>query len=445
MTGLDALVTELEGLRPLRLWGSVEAVDSATLTVRGLGPAARRGDRLRVIPQGREPVMAEIVALRGPEATAMWFGSGDGVAVGDRAWLEGPGALRPGPGWIGRVVDAFGRPMDGRPMADGVREAPLKRPPPPPALRRGLGPRLDTGLAVFDTLLPLCQGQRVGLFAGSGVGKSTLLGQLARGVRADVAVIGLIGERGREVRDFVEHVLGPEGLARSVVVAATADQSPLAKRQAAWTATAVAETFRDCGLQVLLLIDSLTRFAEAHREVALAAGEAPSLRAYPPSTAHAIASLVERAGPGEGRQGDVTAIYSVLVAGSDMEEPVADITRGAIDGHVILERSIAERGRFPAVDVRRSVSRSLPGCATPEENAKIVEARRLIGAYEEVEPMIRTGLYQPGADPLVDRAVAAHPALDFFTTMSLDSAAMSFAALGEALKTEPEAEGAPGG
>lgn len=433
MIGLDALATEIGRLRPLRVWGEVTAVDSASLRIGGLGRAGRRGDRVRVEPQGRAPVLAEIVALDGQGARAMWFGTGEGVAVGDRAWLEPEEGVRPGRNWIGRVVDAFGHPMDGRPLADGPRAAPLRRSPPHAASRRAMGARLGAGLAVFDTLLPLARGQRIGLFAGSGVGKSTLLAMLAKGVQADVVVLGLIGERGREVRDFVENALGAEGMARAVVVAATSDQAPLAKRQAAWLATAVAETFRDEGAHVLLLIDSVTRFAEAHREVALAAGEAPSLRAYPPSTAHAIAQLCERAGPGEGEQGDITAIYSVLVAGSDMEEPVADITRGVLDGHVVLERAIAERGRFPAVDVRRSVSRSLPGVASDAENAVLTVARRRIGAYEDVEPMIRTGLHAMGADPEVDAAIACHAQIEAFVAQPSASVADSFAALRAAL------------
>jgi flagellum-specific ATP synthase len=434
---LAALASDIARLRPVRIWGLVSAVDGAGVRLCGLGRFARRGDRVRVEPRAGAPVLAEVVALDGETCRAMWYGAGDGVAVGDRAWLEAEAGVRPGPGWIGRVVDAFGQPLDGRPLADGPRLAPLRRPPPPAALRRHVGARLDSGLAVFDTLLPLARGQRIGLFAGSGVGKSTLLAQLARGVTADVAVVGLIGERGREVREFLDGVLGPEGLARSVVVAATSDQSPLAKRQAAWLATAVAESFRDDGAHVLLLIDSVTRFAEAHREVALAAGEAPSLRAYPPSTAHAIASLVERAGPGMEGQGDITAIYSVLVAGSDMEEPVADIARGTLDGHVVLERTIAERGRFPAVDVRRSVSRSLPGCATAPENALIALARRRIGAYEDVEPMIRTGLYAAGSDSQVDEAIAAHDALEGFVSSASPDCAASFAALAAALGSDP--------
>jgi flagellum-specific ATP synthase len=430
----EALAADLGRLSPVRMWGEVAAVDSAALRIRGLGRSARRGDRVRVEPQGRAPVLAEIVAIDEKGARAMWFGSGEGVAVGDPAWLENDDGVRPGAGWIGRVVDAFGRPIDGKPAADAARVAPLRRAPPDAGRRRSLGPRAPTGMAVFDTILPLARGQRIGLFAGSGVGKSTLLANLARGVDADVVVLGLIGERGRELRDFIENGLGPEGMARSVVVAATSDQAPLAKRQAAWLATAAAETFRDQGLNVLLLIDSVTRFAEAHREVALAAGEAPSLRAFPPSTAHAIAQLCERAGPGADRQGDITAIYTVLVAGSDMEEPVADITRGVLDGHVILDRAIAERGRFPAVDVRRSVSRSLPHCASDEENRMIGLARRRIGAYEDVEPMIRTGLHVVGADPEVDAAIAVHEGLEEFVTRRSAGIDESFAMLSKALE-----------
>jgi flagellum-specific ATP synthase len=434
---LGGLAAELGRLRPFRMWGEVAAVDSASLRIAGLGRAGRRGDRVRVEPQGRPPVMAEIVAIDERGARAMWFGSGEGVAVGDPAWLEAGQAVKPCEAWIGRVVDAFGQPMDGQPMAEGPREAPLRRAPPDAAARRALGGRLDSGLSVFDTLLPLARGQRIGLFAGSGVGKSTLLAKLARGVDADVVVLGLIGERGRELREFVEHALGEEGMRRAVVVAATSDQAPLAKRQAAWLATAVAETFRDEGKHVLLLIDSVTRFAEAHREVALAAGEAPSLRAYPPSTAHAIAQLCERAGPGAGDQGDITAIYTVLVAGSDMEEPVADITRGVLDGHIVLDRAIAERGRFPAVDVRRSVSRCLPGVATAEENRLIGVARRRIGTYEDVEPMIRTGLHVSGADAEVDAAIAAHAALEQFITEESTGAADAFARMAKAMGEKP--------
>jgi flagellum-specific ATP synthase len=275
-------------------------------------------------------------------------------------------------------------------------------------------------LAVFNTILPIVRGQRIGLFAGSGVGKSNLLGTLAQNVEADVVVIGLVGERGREVRHFVDSVLGAEGLQRSIVVAATSDTSPLTRRRCAWTMMSIAEYFRDQGKSVLVLVDSITRFAEAHREVAVAGGEAPVLRGYPPSTAHMIMSLCERAGPGATGQGDITGVFSVLVPGSDMDEPIADILRGVLDGHVVLDRSIAERGRFPAVDVLRSVSRSLPDCATDAQNALIADFRRILSTYSRNEMMITAGLYAQGSDPEIDQAVQIMPELDKFAARTHD-------------------------
>jgi flagellum-specific ATP synthase len=274
----------------------------------------------------------------------------------------------------------------------------------------------------------------VGLFAGSGVGKSTLLSELAQGVAADVVVIAMIGERGRELREFVEETLGPEGMARAVIVAATSDKSPLLRRRCAWAAMVVAEYFRDQGRQVLFLADSITRFAEAHREVALAAGEPPSYRGFPPSLSQQIMALAERAGPGPEGKGDITAIFSVLVAGSDMEEPVADILRGTLDGHVVLDRAIAERGRFPAVDIVRSVSRALPRAASADENALIAQARAALGTYAESELMIRTGLYAEGSDPRLDEAVKLFPQLEDFVTRKSTGIRQSFAQLAEALR-----------
>ena len=285
---------------------------------------------------------------------------------------------------------------------------------PNPAARRSLGARLETSMGAFNTLLPVVRGQRLGLFSGSGVGKSSLLAHFASHMEADVIVIALVGERGRELRNFVENVLGPEGMARSVVVAATSDQSPLLRRRCALSAMSVAEHFRDQGKHVLLLADSITRFAEAHREIAVASGEAASLRGFPASTSHTIMSLCERAGPGLEGSGDITAIFSVLVAGSDMEEPIADIMRGVLDGHIILDRAIAERGRYPAIDVVRSVSRSLPEAASEKENHLIATARRLLGSYDENALMIRAGLYSAGSDPVLDIAIKAYSDLDRF-------------------------------
>ncbi|MRX49251.1 FliI/YscN family ATPase [Paracoccus sp. S-4012] len=434
---MEPIVERIGRLDPVRRFGRVTALGSGLVTIEGLSTRASIGDRVRFEDAA---LGAEIVRL-GPEgAVALAEGGLDGLGIAALAELEPPPVIAPHDGWLGRVVDCFGQPLDGRPLAPGGRPRPFRAPPPPATQRRRLGERLDTGLAVFDTLLPLVRGQRIGLFAGSGVGKSTLLGDLARGVGCDVAVIALIGERGRELRELVEEVLGPEGLARSVVVAATSDQSPLLRRRCAWAAMAVAEHFRDAGRHVLLLADSVTRFAEAHREIALAAGEAPSYRGFPASTAHLIMALAERAGPGtEGTAGDITAVFSVLVAGSDMEEPVADILRGVLDGHVVLDRAIAERGRFPAVDVLRSVSRSLPAAATEAENALIQRARGLMGAYAGSELMIRAGLYAPGSDAELDEAVRLNPALDRFVgERAPGGAAESFALLQAALGGGPQ-------
>ena len=409
MAVFDTLLTRLQTIKPLRTYGRVAALQGDTVLVEGLNTCARLGDRVQIGGTGGEILnLAPNGALILPEDPL------EGHALGTACEHLGSALLAPDAAWIGRVIDPLGAALDGRPLVQGATRRGLRAAPPPAAQRKRLGGRLSTGLDVFNTLLPIVRGQRIGLFAGSGVGKTMLLAQLARQVQADVVVLGLVGERGRELRDFLDDVLGAEGLARSVVVTATSDQSPLMRRRAALTSMAVAEHFRDQGKHVLLLLDSITRFAEAHREIALAAGEPPSLRGFPPSTAQQIMHLAERAGPGIAEQGDITAIFTVLVAGSDMEEPVADILRGVLDGHVVLDRAIAERGRFPAVDLLRSVSRSLPAAATPTENAQIAEARRLIGAYERAEMMVQAGLYAQGSDPLTDRAIKLWPKLDAF-------------------------------
>lgn len=408
--GLAARIAEI---RPMTWQGRVAAVTRGTLQVAGLNRLAALGDTVRIRSRGG-PGLGEVIGMAAQGVTVLSDGGAEGMAIGDAVELAGPARISPDDSWIGRIVDPAGMPLDGRPLMPGPVARPLRATPPPAARRRRLGARVATGVAVFDTLLPLVRGQRIGLFAGSGVGKSSVLARFARGVQADVVVIALVGERGRELREFTEGVLGPDGLARSVVVAATSDQSPLVRRRCLPAALTVAEHFRDQGLHVLLLADSVTRFAEAQREVALAAGEAASMRGWPPSMAQAVMALAERAGPGEEGAGDITAVFSVLVPGSDMEDPVADVLRGVLDGHVVLDRRIAERGRFPAIDLLRSVSRSLPAAATAEENALIARARALLGAWDRAEMMVQAGLYARGADPMVDAAVAVWPALDAF-------------------------------
>lgn len=403
-------------IRPIaRPWGTVQASNGASVVIAGLAGLARIGDLIE-IESGSDRLPGEIVAIDRHGAHAFLMSPPAGLAAGLRAWLTLDRPPRPTPAWLGEVLDCFGRRADG--SRPGGTPAPAS--PGPATPRRGLGPRLVTGVAALDTFLPLCRGQRMGVFAGSGVGKSRLMGDLALNVEADVIVVGLIGERSREAGDFIRRIAAQGGMDRTVIISATAEMPALMRRRAALLTLGTAEAFRDQGLHVLCLVDSLTRFAEAHREIALAAGEPPALRAFPPSTAAAIAGLCEQAGTGhEGDAGgDVTAVFTVLVAGSDQDEPVADMVRGTLDGHVVLSRAIAERGRFPAIDLRASVSRSAPDAWTGEEAAIVARARRLIAAYEEALPMIQAGLYVDGADPVLDEAVVRWPALDAFAAAS---------------------------
>lgn len=430
---IETIARRMKDLTPITYLGRVRSIRAGLISVSGLNDHASVGDRVRISLQSGD-VCGEIVGLRSATAEILPEGEAEGLSIGASVELLFAPAISPCDRWIGRIIDPFGRPLDGRALPQGPLPRTFRREAPPAIRRKRLGERLPTGLAVFDTLLPLVHGQRIGLFAGSGVGKSVLLSRLACGVQADVVVIAMIGERGRELREFVENTLGPEGMSRAVIVTATSDRSPLIRRRCAWAAMAVAEHFRDQGKHVLLLADSITRFAEAHREIALAAGEPPSYRGFPPSLSNLIMALAERAGPGIEGTGDITAIFTVLVAGSDMEEPVADILRGTLDGHVILDRTIAERGRFPAVDVVRSVSRSLPEAASEHENTMISKARTALGAYAESELMIRAGLYAPGSDKRLDEAVKLFPGLDAFVTRSSKSIPDSFSALSEALR-----------
>ncbi len=406
--GLDLATAQIAGIRPVRRIGRVAGLMRGTAQVTGLSDRAALGDLVRL-----DGALGEVVAIA-PDHVTVLAGDAGRLHLGMPVMLDGPGTLSPQDGWIGRVIDPLGRPLDGRPILAGTVARPVDAPPPPPVDRRALGARLDSGLAVFDTMLPIVRGQRVGLFAGSGVGKSTLLGRLSLGLSADLVVIALVGERGRELREFTDRVLGPAGMARSIVVAATSDQPPMLRRRCADAAMAVAEHFRDAGRQVLYLCDSITRLAEAHREVALAAGEDASLGGFPPSVLPRITRLCERAGPGAEGQGDITGVFSVLVPASDMEAPVADILRGVLDGHVVLDRAIAERGRFPAIDPLRSVSRALPEAATAAENDLIATARARLGLYHANRMMVQAGLYSPGDDAALDTAIACWPGLDAF-------------------------------
>lgn len=436
-TILDQMRRAISEINSVQHGGHVKGVSGGAVQFEAPGTSIRVGDRATVHAKTGK-IKGEVIRLSGKTGHILLDGSPDGISMDDRITLENGRSFAPDDHWIGRVIDPDGRPLDGRPLLPGPKRADLNAPPPPAHQRRAMGERLETGHAVFNTMLPLVRGQRIGLFAGSGVGKSTLIAGLATGVSADVIVIALVGERGREVRHFVEDVLGPEGMKNTVVVAATSDRSPQIRRRCALAATAVAEAFRDKGKHVLFLVDSVTRFCEAHREIAVAQGENANLRGFPPSTSAVIAGLCERAGPGGGAVGDITAIFSVLVAGSDMEEPIADMLRGVLDGHITLDRDIAQRGRFPAVDVVRSTSRSLPDAANDQENAIILQARKMLATYARAELMIQAGLYEAGSDPEVDAAVKCFAALDAFLSLQDTRGTLAhFAKLRQALISSP--------
>ena len=435
-------MTASEPTQLYRLWGTVTDVAPGMLKMAGVSELAGVGNEIQIQKPG-QTIHGEILSVSGESVTALLFSPCDTIRIGDTVEIDQEARIEPGDHWLGHVINYRGEIAGGDPSTAPVHASvrALNAPALPAHARRRLGPRLATGWAVTDTLLPLCRGQRIGLFAGSGIGKSTFLGSLATGLEADRVVIALIGERGREVNDFVQHTLTPEMRKRTVVVAATASESPGAKKRAANCAIATAEHFRDQGHNVLFLFDSITRLAEAHRETALLAGEVPALNAFPPSTVRVIAELAERAGPGTEGKGDITAVFSVLVAGSDLEEPVADMIRGMLDGHIILSRPIAERGRFPAIDVLRSVSRCLPHAATAEENDLLREYRRMIALYEELAPMLRANLYEFGKDLNGDRAIALFPALDnFVATRKQEGIEASFNILREILGKNPAAD-----
>ncbi len=385
----------------------------AGLTLEAAAGGARLGDRVEIRTPGCPPLPAEVVGFREDRLVLMPLGELAGIGLDSEVVPAGaPLAIRVGDALAGRILDGLGRPIDGGPLPDGLQEWPVDRPAPAPLTRAPLHRPLALGIRALDALTTVGEGQRIGLFAGSGVGKSTLLGQIARCTRAERIVVGLVGERGREVREFVEGALGKDGLSRAVLVVATSDTPALVRLRAAHVATAVAEWFAEQGRSVLLLLDSITRYARARREVGLAAGEPPARQGYPPSVFSALPRLLERAGCRA--RGSITAVYTVLVAGGDMEEPVADEVRGTLDGHVVLDRRIAAAGRYPAVDVLQSLSRSMPRVASPEHLAAAERLRALLAAHERVRDLVALGAYRPGGDELADAALSRLPAIEAF-------------------------------
>ncbi len=412
------------------------------LTLEATGCMAAVGDRCEIRTTEGAAVEAEVVGFGADRLYLMPTGDLQGLRSGARVVPRTrAGQAAVGRRLLGRIIDGAGRPLDGRGPIEAEAHVRLAGTAVNPLLRMPITKTLDVGVRSINGLLSVGRGQRIGLFAGSGVGKSVLLGMMARYTAADVTVVGLIGERGREVKEFVERILGPEGLARAVVVATPADHPPLMRLHGAWLATAIAEHFRDQGANVLLLMDSLTRFAQAQREIGLAIGEAPATKGYPPSVFARLPQLVERAGNGIGGGGSITAFYTVLVEGDDHADPIADSARAILDGHIVLARRIADAGRFPAVDVEASVSRVMHEIVAAPHLELTRRFRRVVAAYESHRDLIAIGAYQRGSDPRVDEAIALWPRVEQYLQQDMrqrvnfdESVAALQAAVGEAAR-----------
>jgi flagellum-specific ATP synthase len=421
---MDRLAEQAEAVISLlpehEVHGRVKKVLGLLVEIAGFGEELSIGARVDLRPLHSKPVPCEVIGFREGHALLMPFGTLEGVSLGCPAVIRpGASSIMPDERWLGRVINGMAEPIDGKGRLPlGGHPMTLRNAPPAPHSRQRMGTQLDLGVRAVNTFLATCRGQRMGIFSGSGVGKSVLLSMMARYTEAEVAVIGLVGERGREVQEFIEDDLGVEGLKRSVVIVATGDEPALMRRQAAYTTMAVAEYFRNQGKQVLCMIDSLTRFAMAQREIGLSAGEPPTSKGYPPTTFGELARLLERAGPGGPGQGSITGIFSVLVEGDDHNEPVSDAVRGIIDGHIVMERAIADRGRFPAINVLKSISRSMPKALTDPQNAVIRRAKQVVSSYEDMAELIRIGAYRKGSDPKVDEAIRLYPQIEEFLTQN---------------------------
>ena len=418
------IIGEINRLPSAREYGQVSSILGMLVEVSGVEGVVSIGDHCKIHARNDRSILCEVIGFRDKCALVMPFGTLGGTGLGCPVEISAADpVIYPDPSWLGRVINAFGEPIDGKgPLLKGHVPYLVQNSPPQAHTRKRVGEKIDLGVRVINTFLTVCKGQRLGIFAGSGIGKSTLLSMMARHTAADTSVIGLVGERAREYREFVEDDLGAEGMKRSVLVVATSDEPPLVRRQAAFLTMAVAEFFRDLNKDVLCLMDSVTRFAMAQREISLSAGEPPATRGYTPSVFAELPRLLERAGPGAEGQGSITGLFTVLVEGDDHNEPVADAVRGILDGHVVLDRAIAERGRHPAVNILRSVSRTMPDCNTAEQNEMIDRARHLISVYEDMAELIRLGAYRQGSDFEVDEAIHYFAAIEKFLNQTIEEA-----------------------
>ncbi|MDR3473995.1 MAG: flagellar protein export ATPase FliI [Devosia sp.] len=413
---MQALTAAIDAIDEVEVFGRVKTVQGLLIEVVGPVRELRVGGRVRIEAASGTELAAEIIGFKDGHALCLPFGSVAGVRLGCKAVFRShDGSAYPAASWLGRVINADAEPIDGKgPLERGIAPYALRQSPLAAHDRARVGEPLDMGVRVLNTFTTMCVGQRMGIFAGSGVGKSVLMSMLARNAQVDVAVIGLIGERGREVQEFITDYLGEVGIKQAVVVVATSDEAALMRRQAAYLTLALSEYFRDQGKRVLCMMDSLTRFAMAQREIGLATGEPPTAKGYPPTVFTELPRLLERAGPGLVGSGSVTGLFTVLVEGDDHNEPIADAVRGILDGHIVMERAIAERGRYPAINVLRSISRTMPGCVPVNVRPVLQQARELMSVFSDMEELIRLGAYRKGSDPKVDRAIGLNPALEAF-------------------------------
>lgn len=403
---VKAFKQELENIQTKKIYGRVKAVQGVMIEIAGPLAAFGIGARLKIERDQSHPIMVEVVGFKEGAALAMPYGNLDGISMGAKAQLHSTNNdVSPNQSWLGRIVNALGEPIDGKgALPAGDIRVPLRNSPPPANQRNRVGVPLDLGVKALNCFATCCVGQRLGIFAGSGVGKSVLMSMLTKNASADVFVIGLIGERGREVQEFIEDNLGVEGLKRSIVVVATSDEAALMRRQAAYMTMSLAEYFRDAGSNVLCMIDSVTRFAMAGREIGLSVGEPPATKGYTPTVFAELPRLLERAGPGTD-QGSITGLFTVLVEGDDHNEPISDAVRGILDGHIVMERAIAERGRYPAINVLKSISRTMPECVPEQYRAAINKARQYMSTFYDMEEIIRMGVYRPGSNAETDAAI----------------------------------------
>ncbi len=421
---MNILSQELLKTKTYKFYGKVSSIQGLLISITGIDQVVSIGSRCDIETRGGGFCPGEVIGFRENLTLVMSFYDLEGVGLGCRVIIqENDSVVNPDESWLGRILNPMGEPIDGKgPLLYGSVPYKLRSSPPLASERNRLGEKIDLGVKSINTFVTCCCGQRMGIFSGSGVGKSVLLSMMSRYTKSDINIIGLVGERGREVKEFIEDHLGAEGLAKSIIIVATSDQSALLRRQAAYLTLALSEYFRDKDKNVLCLIDSITRFAQAQREIGLSGGEPPASKGYTPTVFAELPKLLERAGPGK-NNGNITGLFTVLVEGDDHNEPISDAVRAIVDGHIVLEREIMERGRYPAINILKSVSRSMPNCNTEKENKIIAKAKTIVSLFEKMSEMIRLGAYKKGSDKDLDEAIEIYPLIENFLSQNISERA----------------------